>query len=113
MSKFRSPKNELLLELLSQFPEVNFKPGEELDKTLIDSIILENSENITEKDAELISSELTQHPDLEVILEKFDAKITKKDPDLFIITPDLVNQEKKQTGFFLLKDKLLKVLKKL
>ena len=112
--KKRKPSDfDLLTELQTRFPTINFLPGEEINKNYKGYIYLKDSENRLSEKIKLILGESSQHPDLDVIVEKFNADITEiSNSGDFVIKPDFVKPSKKKVGFFVLKEKLQSIYKK-
>lgn len=113
----KTPRDDLMIEISSQFPEVTLTKGEEIEKELKESIFIPKSENITDDNDCLIESPGSVHPNLEVIIDKFDARVKKKSStktdieDGFVIEPDYKYKKKtkkNEQGFFILKDLLKK-----
>jgi hypothetical protein len=109
-----SPRENLIDEISSQFPEINLVKGEDVEKDLTGLIVLTDHENITEDNDKIINSNNSLHPKLEILIEKFDAKVStiKKSDDSidFVIIPDYMSkkQSKKESGFLILKEILKK-----
>jgi hypothetical protein len=112
----KTPRDDLMAEILGQFPEITLLKGEDVEKRLKELILLTSKENITDTEERLIDSKNSLHPNLEIIMEKFDAKVsplrTSEDDSVdFIISPDYKSgktQRKKETGFFIFKELLKK-----
>lgn len=113
MRKKHSPRDDLLNELSDQFPGAKFDEGELKNRELKETVFLEKAENITENEEKIISSEMAQHPDFEILMEKYDAKVVEfKSSGDYIIVPDYKVIKKEKSGFFILRDKLKSLIKK-
>ena len=113
MQKKHSPQSSLLNELSAQFPEVRFELGESVNKKFKELIFLDGSEVPTSDFKKIITTDGEPHPDFEIILEKFDAEVKRQgETEKYVIIPDHKVIKKEKNGYFVLREKLLVLLKK-